>query len=93
MEFEITFAEEFIALVNKYVQSKTIDILDKRYDILRNEIDNLAKDIREQEEFKITKLDTPISLSELSPDTSSQILMEIGDLEQLPAEFKVRISE
>ena len=96
MEFEIAFAEEFLALVNKYVQSKSIDILDKRYEILRGEIDNLAREIREQEKDRTSstgmetiKLDTQIELDELSPDTSSQIMMELNDIDELPVEVRV----
>lgn len=84
---EIQFATEIIQVLNKYIQNKTLDIMEERFNVLRNELEYLSSEILEAQ--REIKLETPVSLNhELSNNTAMCIMTELGDyeIEDIPEE-------
>jgi hypothetical protein len=92
---EIDFITSILKVLNEYIQNKTLNVMEARFDHLRAEIDKLVEEINSS---AYIDLEQPISISCLDDETAVLIMDEIGSygLESLGNEgisVKVRLTD
>lgn len=75
---EINFTIDFMKLIEKYIQTKSINVMEQRFEILKNELVSLSE---EMQVGSFVDLDTSISLNnDISDNVSSSIMAELGSM-------------
>ena len=73
---EAEFLTDTLRIVRKYIQNKTLDTMQQRFDILKNELDGLVEDLAMADFIDI---ETPVSLSNMPMEEAVGILNELGE--------------
>ena len=97
IETEINFVSSILKVLNEYIENKTLNIMEQRFDNLRAEIDKLIDEIG-CSSSSLIDIEQPISLSSLDDITCMSIMDELGSygLEMLGDEgvyVKVRLTD
>lgn len=92
---EIDFITSILKVLNQYIQNKTLNVMEARFDNLRAEIDKLEEEINSS---SYISLEQPISISCLDDETAVLVMDEIGSfgLESLGDEgiyVKVKLTD
>jgi hypothetical protein len=73
---EAEFLTDTLRIIRKYIQNKTLDTMQQRFDILKNELDGLVEDIAMADFIDI---ETPVSLSNMPMEDAVGIMNELGE--------------
>ena len=73
---EAEFLTDTLRIVRKYSQNKTLDTMQQRFDILKNELDGLVEDLAMADFIDI---ETPVSLSNMPMEEAVGIMNELGE--------------
>ena len=73
---EAEFLTDTLRIIRKYIQNKTLDTMQQRFDILKNELDGLVEDIAMADFIDI---ETPVSLSNMHMEDAVGIMNELGE--------------
>lgn len=73
---EAEFLTDTLRIVRKYIQNKTLDTMQQRFDILKNELDGLVEDLAMADFIDI---ETPVSLSNMPMEEAVGIMNELGE--------------
>lgn len=73
---EAEFLTDTLRIVRKYIQNKTLDTMQQRFDILKNELDGLVEDLAMADFIDI---ETPVSLSNMPMEDAVGIMNELGE--------------
>jgi|APSaa5957512493_1039668.scaffolds.fasta_scaffold138202_1 hypothetical protein len=97
IETEINFVSSILRVLNEYIENKTLNIMEQRFDNLRSEIDKLIDEIG-CSSSSIIDIVQPISISSLDDVTAMSIMDEVGSygLEMLGDEgvyVKLRLTD
>jgi len=97
IETEINFVSSILRVLNEYIENKTLNIMEQRFDNLRCEIDKLIDEIG-CSSSSIIDIEQPISISSLDDVTAISIMDELGSygLEMLGDEgvyVKLRLTD
>ena len=97
IETEINFVSSILRVLNEYIENKTLNIMEHRFDNLRSEIDKLIDEIG-CSSSSIIDIVQPISISSLDDVTAMSIMDEVGSygLEMLGDEgvyVKLRLTD
>ena len=97
IETEINFVSSILRVLNEYIENKTLNIMEQRFDNLRGEIDKLIDEIG-CSSSSIVDIVQPISISSLDDTTAMTIMDELGSygLEMLGDEgiyVKLRLTD
>ena len=97
IETEINFVSSILRVLNEYIENKTLNIMEQRFDNLRSEIDKLIDEIG-CSSSTIIDIVQPISISSLDDVTAMSIMDEVGSygLEMLGDEgvyVKLRLTD
>ena len=72
---EVEFLTDTMRIVRKYIQNKTLDTMQQRFEILKNELDCLVDDLAMADFMDI---ETPLSLSNMPIEEAVSIMNELG---------------
>lgn len=80
---EFEFISNILRVLNDYIQTKQIDIMEERYSELVSQIDELIEDKKSK---NFIEIDTPLSIYDIKEETSCLLMDELGsyDLENIP---------
>jgi len=80
---EFEFISNILRVLNDYIQTKQIDIMEERYSELVSQIDKLIEDKKSK---NFIEIDTPLSIYDIKEETSCLLMDELGsyDLENIP---------
>ena len=80
---EFEFISNILRVLNDYIQTKQIDIMEDRYSELVSQIDELMEDKKSK---NFIEIDTPLSIYDIKEETSYLLMDELGsyDLENIP---------
>jgi hypothetical protein len=80
---EFEFISNILKVLNDYIQTKQIDIMEERYSELMNQIDEL---MQEKKCKNFIEINTPLSIYDIKDESSCLIMDELGsyDLENIP---------
>ena len=97
IETEINFVSSILRVLNEYIENKTLNIMEQRFDNLRSEIDKLIDEIG-CSSSSVVDIVQPISISSLDDTTAMTIMDELGSygLEMLGDEgiyVKLRLTD
>lgn len=92
---EIDFITSILKVLNEYIENKTLNVMEARFNNLRAEIDKLVEEINCS---TYIDLEQPISISCLDDETAVLVMDELGSfgLESLGEEgicVKVRLTD
>ena len=73
---EVEFLADTMRIVRKYIQNKTLDIMQHRFEILKNELDNLVEDLAMAD---FVDIETPISIGSLPMEDAVGVMSELGE--------------
>ena len=73
---EAEFLTDTLRIVRKYIQNKTLDTMQQRFEILKNELDGLVEDLAMADFIDI---ETPVSLSNMPMEEAVGIMNELGE--------------
>jgi len=73
---EAEFLTDTLRIIRKYIQNKTLDTMQQRFDILKNELDGLVEDLAMADFIDI---ETPVSLSNMPMEDAVGIMNELGE--------------
>jgi len=73
---EVEFLTDTLRIVRKYIQNKTLDTMQQRFEILKNELDCLVDDLAMADFMDI---ETPLSLSNMPMEEAVSIMNELGN--------------
>ena len=72
---EVEFLTDTMRIVRKYIQNKTLDTMQQRFEILKNELDCLVDDLAMADFMDI---ETPLSLNNMPIEEAVSIMNELG---------------
>ena len=72
---EVEFLTDTLRIVRKYIQNKTLDTMQQRFEILKNELDCLVEDIAMAD---FVDIETPISLGNMPIEEAISVMDELG---------------
>jgi hypothetical protein len=73
---EVEFLADTMRIVRKYIQNKTLDTMQQRFEILKNELDCLVEDLAMADFIDI---ETPISIESLPMEDAVGVMGELGE--------------
>lgn len=73
---EVEFLADTMRIVRKYIQNKTLDTMQQRFELLKNELDCLVEDLAMADFIDI---ETPLSVSNMTMEEAVGVMSELGE--------------